>query len=109
MASRTTPARGGAGVSAGEPASGPTRARLLDAATEVFAEVGYYRATIRGICARAGANNALVNYHFGDKLGLYAQVLQHLASVARIGAVHAALNQKAPPETVLRAAIKARL
>jgi AcrR family transcriptional regulator len=86
-----------------------TRAKLLDAAGEVFAEVGYPRATIREICARAGVNGALVNYHFGDKLELYAETLQRLVSVARIDAVGAALNKKAPPETVLREAIKARL
>ena len=109
MASRTTVAKNGSTSSASEPASESTRAKLLDAAAEVFAEIGYHRATVRKICARAGVNGALVNYHFGDKLELYAQVLQRLVSVARIGAVHAALTQKASPETVLRAAIKARL
>jgi len=53
-----------------------TRARLLHAAAEVFAEHGYEAATIRQICARAGANVALVNYHFGDKLELYTEVLR---------------------------------
>jgi AcrR family transcriptional regulator len=109
MASRTTRAKNGSTRPASEPAPESTRAKLLDAAAQVFAEVGYPRATIREICARAGANNALVNYHFGDKLELYAEVLQHLVSVARIEAVRAALNQKAPPETILREAIKARL
>ena len=109
MASRTTPAKNGSTGPASEPASESTRAKLLDAAAEVFAEIGYHRATIRKICARAGVNGALVNYHFGDKLELYAQTLQRLVSVARIEAVLAALNQKAPPETILREAIKARL
>ncbi len=86
-----------------------TREKLLDAAAEVFAETGYYRATIREICARAGVNGALVNYHFGDKLELYAQMLRRLARVARLEAVRAALNQKAPPEIILREVIKARL
>jgi len=109
MASRTTRARNGSTKPACDPSSESTRAKLLDAAAEVFAEIGYHRATVRKICALAGVNGALVNYHFGDKLELYALVLQRLASVARLNAVHAALNQKAPPETVLREAIKARL
>ena len=86
-----------------------TRLKLLEAAAEVFAEVGYHRATIREICSRAGVNGALVNYHFGDKLELYSEVLRRMLSAARIDAVRAALNQKAPPEDILRDVIKARL
>ncbi len=52
-----------------------TRQRLLTAATEVFAEKGYEASTIREICGRANANVALVNYHFGDKMELYSEVL----------------------------------
>ncbi len=52
-----------------------TRQRLLQAATEVFAEKGYESSTIREICGRANANVALVNYHFGDKMELYSEVL----------------------------------
>jgi AcrR family transcriptional regulator len=53
-----------------------TRAGLLDAASEVFAEVGFRAATVRQICERAGANIAAVHYHFGDKEALYTEVLQ---------------------------------
>jgi len=109
MASRTTRTKNGSTRPTSEPESESTRAKLLDAAGQVFAEVGYPRATIREICARAGVNGALVNYHFGDKLELYAEMLQRLVSMARIEAVRAALNQKAPPETILREAIKTRL
>ena len=57
-------------------AADTTRIRLLKAAAAVFAEHGYQDATVRQICARAGANIALVNYHFGDKLELYTEVLR---------------------------------
>ncbi len=61
----------------GSPEAGDnTRTRLLKAAAEVFAEYGYENATIRQICTRADANVALVNYHFGDKLELYTEVLR---------------------------------
>jgi AcrR family transcriptional regulator len=52
-----------------------TKARLLEAAGEEFAEKGFEGATIRSICARAGANLAAVNYHFGDKEQLYLQAV----------------------------------
>lgn len=50
-----------------------TRGQLLEAACLVFAEKGYRDATIAGICRRAGANIAAVNYHFRDKETLYAE------------------------------------
>jgi len=50
-----------------------TRARLLRAACEVFAEKGYHQATIAEICERAGANIAAVNYYFHSKENLYVE------------------------------------
>lgn len=59
-----------------------TRQHLLEAAGEVFAELGYRAATVREICERAGANIAAVNYHFGDKEQLYRAVLQETYQTA---------------------------
>jgi AcrR family transcriptional regulator len=56
-------------------ASEQTRARLLDAAREVFSQQGFQGATVREICRRAEANVAAVNYHFGNKEGLLAEAL----------------------------------
>jgi AcrR family transcriptional regulator len=64
-------------------ASGGTRERLLEAALEVFAERGYEAATIREICARAGANVAAVHYHFGDKRKLYEAIYGTLFTTLR--------------------------
>lgn len=53
-----------------------TKARLLDAAGEEFADKGFELARVRTICERAGANLAAINYHFGDKETLYVEVLR---------------------------------
>ena len=52
-----------------------TRARLLEEARRLFAAQGFRRVTVREICRAANANVAAINYHFGDKLGLYREVL----------------------------------
>ena len=60
-----------------------TRDRLLRTAARLFADRGFKRVTVRDICRTARANVAAVNYHFGDKLGLYREVLQLAAEVLR--------------------------
>ncbi len=52
-----------------------TRAALLSAATEVFADVGYAGARVDGIAERARVNKRMIYEYFGDKHGLYREVL----------------------------------
>ncbi len=59
-----------------------TKARLIEAAGEVFARRGFRSATVREICSRAGVHVGAVNYHFRDKEGLYTAVLDHLHQTA---------------------------
>lgn len=57
------------------------RRAILAAAIGLFAEKGYKAATIRDLCARAGGVNvSAVNYYFGGKEKLYAEVLRLLVA-----------------------------
>lgn len=62
--------------SRGRPAGGgDARERLLEAATELFVAQGYTRTSSRSIAAKAGVSHTLVNYYFGSKEGLFAEVM----------------------------------
>jgi AcrR family transcriptional regulator len=89
--------------------SDPTRDKLIDVAGKIFAERGFRSATIREISVAAKVNVAAVNYHFGDKLGLYTEVVQQSAHAAELEAIKNALDLLAPPEDILRAVIHARM
>jgi len=91
------------------PGGDSTREKLLDVAGRVFADRGYYAATVRDICAQAGSNVAAVNYHFRDKLGLYTEVLHRSIKASHVEAMRSAFDQEGPPEKILRAVIRARL
>ena len=58
------------------------RERLLQAAFEVFAEQGFKKTTVRDICCQADVNVASINYYFGSKQGLYAEVCRYSCGAA---------------------------
>lgn len=89
---------------------GLTREHLLEAAGEVFADVGYRGATVRQICDRAGTNVAAINYHFGDKEALYLAVLKQSYRAA-VEKFPMDLGATAPstPEKKLKAFVQAFL
>ena len=56
-----------------------TRARILAAAIDVFAEHGYEGASTREICGRAGVNGAALNYHFRSKQLMWLAVCDEVS------------------------------
>jgi TetR/AcrR family transcriptional regulator len=52
------------------------RLAILDAAEVAFAENGFDGARIDAIAAASGYNKSLIFHYFGDKLGLYAEVVR---------------------------------
>src|SRR5258708_19580694 len=80
-----------------------TRERVLRSAAQLFADRGFKKVTIREICRTARANVAAVNYHFGDKFGLYREVMR--SAIDRLRATSEAPRQAGPgqsPEEQLR-------
>ncbi len=65
-------------------ASRDAREALLAVAGETFAERGYESATVKEITERAGVNVAAVSYYFGDKLGLYTEILRQCLHNGRL-------------------------
>src|SRR5579864_7908772 len=51
------------------------RNAILDAAEEIFAENGFDGARIDAIAAASGYNKSLIFHYFGDKLGLYREIV----------------------------------
>ncbi|CAL9620226.1 TetR family transcriptional regulator [Streptomyces sp. enrichment culture] len=75
MESGRTQTGTGTGAARRRGGGGPTRERLLTAASQLFAERGYERATVRDIAARAGVNQALLFRHFGSKRALFGEAI----------------------------------
>ena len=59
------------------------RAKILAVAEEMFAARGFAGTAIRQIAAGAGVNGAMIHYYFGNKEGLYHEVLQKAAGGVR--------------------------
>jgi AcrR family transcriptional regulator len=55
-----------------------THARILDAATALFAELGYEGTKIRGVAERAKVSRSAVFWHFGSKEALFQEAFQNL-------------------------------
>jgi AcrR family transcriptional regulator len=78
-----------------------TRARILAAAVDVFAEHGYEGAATREICGRAGVNGAALNYHFRSKELMWFAVCDEVAARLQRIAL-ASVSLEATPRDALR-------
>lgn len=62
-----------------------TKARIRDAAIELFARDGIAATGVRAVAERAGVSPGLVNHHFGSKEGLRQACDDHVVAVIREG------------------------
>jgi AcrR family transcriptional regulator len=82
----------------------------MEAAMAEFARQGYVCATVADICARAEANVASVNYHYGSKEKLYQEVWREaFARAHKRFPVDEGLCADAAPQERLRAFIRAKV
>jgi len=79
MSGQTVPAR----------RSDATRAAILDAARQRFAEDGYERATVRAVARQAGIDPSMVMRYFGSKDELFATVIDVELDLPDVGTVAA--------------------
>ena len=54
-----------------------TRAKIMEAAGQLFTERGFNGVTVRDIAKKADTHLSALNYHFGSKEALYRDVLLH--------------------------------
>lgn len=57
-----------------------TEVKIIEVATELFAQKGFEGTSIRDICKIAGVNISLISYYFGGKEELYKKIVEHIVS-----------------------------
>ena len=63
-------------ITAPKSASDPVRERLLKAALDSFLSDEYHKVTTRLIAEKADANISMIRYYFGNKEGLYEEMIR---------------------------------
>lgn len=62
-----------------------TKEKILDVATNLFAQKGFSGTSVRDIAQQAGVNLAAINYHFSNKRNLLQAVIHHGYDVLKDG------------------------
>lgn len=83
-----------------------TRARVVAAAREMFADGGFHRASLDEIARRADVARATVYHQFGSKLGLLGAVVEDFERRAGLDGL-ATLVETAPADQLVRSVVTA--
>ena len=89
---------------------GDTKARLLDAVVQIFAEQGFHATSMRAVTQLAGTSVSAANYHFGSKEELLrAALIQRAAPLndLRLKSLAAAEAQTSPGPARVKAILEA--
>ncbi|WP_018987079.1 CerR family C-terminal domain-containing protein [Methylophilus methylotrophus] len=57
-----------------------TKTKLLNVGLELIGQNGIEGTSLREISLKSGQNLASISYHYGDKLGLYSAIIQHVSN-----------------------------
>ncbi|MFC9283154.1 TetR/AcrR family transcriptional regulator [Streptomyces collinus] len=79
-----------------------TRERILTAACEVIAEIGFEKIRMRMVAERAGVSTALLHYHFDTREKLFTEAMTHSFA-------NTALDAERDAETAPAAVVLARI
>ncbi|PKW05812.1 transcriptional regulator, TetR family [Streptomyces sp. 1222.5] len=79
-----------------------TRERILTAACEVIAEIGFEKIRMRMVAERAGVSTALLHYHFDTREKLFTEAMTHSFA-------HTALDAERDVDTAPAAVVLARI
>ncbi|MEU9476098.1 TetR family transcriptional regulator C-terminal domain-containing protein [Streptomyces sp. NPDC048191] len=79
-----------------------TRERILTAACEVIADIGFEKIRMRMVAERAGVSTALLHYHFDTREKLFTEAMTHSFA-------HTALDVERDAETAPAAVVLARI
>ncbi|MFG3117709.1 TetR/AcrR family transcriptional regulator [Streptomyces sp. NPDC048197] len=79
-----------------------TRERILSAACQAIAEIGFEKIRMRMVAERAGVSTALLHYHFDTREKLFTEAMTHSFA-------HSAVDLEHDAETVPAAVILARI
>lgn len=65
-----------------------TRERILAAACEVIADIGFEKIRMRMVAERAGVSTALLHYHFDTREKLFTEAMTHSFANTAVGVEH---------------------
>jgi TetR/AcrR family transcriptional regulator len=78
------------------------RDKILDAADDLFGEIGFDAATTREIAQRSGVNKALIHYHFQSKERLLENLLERYYDALFVLCAQSFAADGSPREKLLR-------
>lgn len=84
-----------------------TRERILTAACEVIADIGFEHVSMRKVAEHAGVSKALLHYHFDTREKLFAEAMTH--SFAKTGTDTGSEDDSLPASVVLARIVRSML